>query len=131
MKKDIEDRSDIEILVNSFYEKVKADSILAHLFDNVDWAHHLPRMYDFWSTIIFNTAVFKGNPVEKHLELNRKQKLEDAHFDQWIKLWKYTIEEKFYGANAMTAIDRAVSIKAIIQYKLKSTETNQNLSPSK
>lgn len=124
MKKDINSRSDIELLVNLFYQKVKSDEILAHFFFEVDWVHHLPRMYDFWSAIIFNTAEYKGNPVIKHLELNRKYKMEHNHFDQWLNLWKKTVEENFCGANAMIAIDRAQSIKTIIQYKLSIMETN-------
>ena len=35
MKKDIETRDDIELLVNSFYEKVKADPVIGHIFTDV------------------------------------------------------------------------------------------------
>lgn len=119
MRKDLQDRSDIELLVNSFYEKVKADGVLAPLFLGVNWEIHLPRMYDFWSTIILNTGEFKGNPVAKHLALNKKHKLDSFHFDAWLKLWNNTLDEYFSGANATIAKERARSIKDIILYKLK------------
>ena len=40
MKKDIQDRIDIEILVNNFYDRVKDDELLGRIFDKVmkvDW----------------------------------------------------------------------------------------------
>lgn len=130
MKQDILDRSDIEFLVNLFYQKVKSDEILAHFFNDLDWEHHLPKMYDFWSAIIFNTAEYKGNPVSKHIALNRRLKLENFHFDHWLVLWKTTVEENFTGVNALSAIQRAQSIKAIIQHKLNVMDTNINFGPS-
>jgi hemoglobin len=56
MKKDIADRKDIEQLINSFYDKVRADELIGYIFNdvaNVDWPHHMPVMYDFWEGIIF------------------------------------------------------------------------------
>ncbi len=47
MKKDIESREDIELLVNQFYNKVNQDTLLAPVFSHVDWPNHLPIMYNF------------------------------------------------------------------------------------
>lgn len=50
MKKDIESRACIENLVNTFYQKVKEDELIAFFFDEVaqlNWEKHLPKMYDF------------------------------------------------------------------------------------
>ncbi|WP_367274609.1 group III truncated hemoglobin [uncultured Lutibacter sp.] len=49
--KDINNREDIELLVNKFYEKVKVDETIGYIFNeiaNINWDKHLPKMYDFW-----------------------------------------------------------------------------------
>ena len=48
---DIRTAEDIRALVNSFYDKVGKDELLAPVFNNfahVDWATHLPIMYRFF-----------------------------------------------------------------------------------
>jgi hemoglobin len=63
-KKDIIDRTDIENLVNRFYDKVKKDDLIGFIFNDVaklDWEKHLPTMYDFWEGIIF----FRGHVQRK------------------------------------------------------------------
>jgi hypothetical protein len=45
MKPDITHRSDIKRLIDTFYEKVKADSVIGYIFNDiahVDWPKHLP-----------------------------------------------------------------------------------------
>lgn len=60
MKKDIEDRKDIELLINSFYDKVKQDAIIGSFFTEVvqvNWEKHLPVMYNFWENIVFQDTI--------------------------------------------------------------------------
>jgi len=45
--KDITGRVEIELLVNTFYEKVNKDKGLSPMFAEVHWETHLPVMYDF------------------------------------------------------------------------------------
>ena len=62
---DITDRRDVACLVNVFYDRVRDDDLLGPIFDDVahvDWATHLPRMYDFWESVLFSTATFKSTP---------------------------------------------------------------------
>ena len=52
---DIQTKDDIQKLVDSFYEKVNRDELLSPIFNEiakVNWAEHLPIMYDFWNTNI-------------------------------------------------------------------------------
>ncbi len=59
MKKDIENRKDIELLVRSFYDKVKADDTIGYIFNDiakVNWEKHLPVMFDFWENVLFYTG---------------------------------------------------------------------------
>ena len=51
---DLADRTDIIRVVDSFYERIRKDEKLGPIFNEiaqVDWAAHLPRMYDFWDSI--------------------------------------------------------------------------------
>tara|TARA_B110000305_G_C19377446_1_gene607748 strand:- start:103 stop:282 length:180 start_codon:yes stop_codon:yes gene_type:complete len=55
--RDLESGEDIELLVNSFYASIEENDVLNHIFNNiakVDWEHHLPKMYDFWQTLVFH-----------------------------------------------------------------------------
>src|SRR5687767_14971525 len=94
--KDILTRADVERLVNTFYDKVKSDGLIGPLFNHVDWAAHLPVMYDFWSSIAFGDQTYRGNPLQKHLALP----LQREHFNRWLKLFFETVEENFQGEKA-------------------------------
>jgi hemoglobin len=44
---DLTGRTDIERLVNAFYERVQEDEMLGFIFNDIariDWAEHLPKM---------------------------------------------------------------------------------------
>lgn len=121
MKTDIENRSHIQLLINSFYEKVRRDEEIGYLFNDVakvDWEHHLPRMYDFWESILFETGGFSGNPMIAHLQLHQKSPLTPAHFAKWLKLFFETADELFDGDNTELIKQRAQSIATLIQIKI-------------
>lgn len=62
IKKDILIREDIELLVNTFYDKIKKDDTIGYFFTeiaNVDWPTHLPKMYDFWESILLGFVNLK------------------------------------------------------------------------
>lgn len=121
MKKDITGREEIKLLVDSFYEKVRRDEEIGFLFNDVakvNWQHHLPRMYDFWENIIFQTGGFTGNPMIAHATLHKKSPLTAAHFGQWQKLFVATVDELFEGDNAELTKQRAISIATVMQLKI-------------
>ena len=123
MKKDIADRKDIEQLINSFYDKVRADEQIGYIFNdvaNVDWPHHMPVMYDFWEGIIFYTGHYSGNPMLVHTNLNKQMPLTAEHFTRWMQLFTATVNQLFEGEKAELAKQRAVSISTTIQIKLAS-----------
>ncbi len=91
MLKDIQNRSDIEFLIDEFYKQVIHDDLIGHFFTKViqlDWAKHIPIMYDFWETILLGNMKYKGNPMVKHLELSKKEALKPKHFERWLALCK-------------------------------------------
>ena len=55
MKREIKNRSDVFFLGNSFYIKVRTNSLLGPIFNDAidDWQDHLERLTDFWETILF------------------------------------------------------------------------------
>lgn len=121
MKTDIQNRSDIQSLVDRFYDKVKRDDAISYLFievGKVDWEHHLPRMYDFWENIVFQTGGFTGNPMIAHLQLNQKSPLKQEHFARWLELFFETVDELFDGDNAELIKQRAQSIATMMQIKI-------------
>jgi hemoglobin len=116
-RSDIAGRPDVETLVNSFYEKVSADSLLAPIFvgsPGFDWEHHLPTMYLFWDTLLFGTATYKGQPWPKHSIL----KVDTRHFERWLSLFIGTIHEHFSGPIAQSAENYARGIAETFQRRL-------------
>lgn len=112
--RDIQSRSDIEKLVDSFYAKVFDDPLLAPVFASVDWPHHKPIMYNFWSSILLGDQSYQGNPFQKHVPLAIHQ----GHFARWLALFTQTVDENFIGEKASEAKQRAHSIAGIFQSRL-------------
>lgn len=111
---DINEREDIEKLVNRFYEKVQADPLLAPSFRHVDWIKHLPVMHNFWSSMILGDFTYQGNPFQKHASLPIGQE----HFAQWISLFIATVDETFKGRKAEEIKERAQNIARVFQHKM-------------
>ncbi len=121
MKKDIENRSDIEKLVNRFYEQVIADPTIGYLFNEVarvNWEKHLPVMYAFWENTLFFTGGYSGNPMAMHQQLHRMAALKQEHFQQWNRLFLSSVDELFSGEKAELAKQRALSISTVMQLKI-------------
>ncbi|MDP2159828.1 MAG: group III truncated hemoglobin [Flavobacterium sp.] len=120
MKKDIHNRNDIIRLVDVFYEKIKTDTVIGFLFNDVarvNWDDHLPKMYDFWENVLFFTGNFDGNPMQKHKELHNKCPLSQAHFNHWNEVFRETVDELFVGVKAEEIKERAKNISDVIMYK--------------
>lgn len=121
MKKDISTRKDIELLVNEFYRKVKADETIGIIFTDtvqVNWEKHLPVMYDFFENMLFYTGTYTGNPMEVHKHINRLFPLTEAHFRQWNYLFDETVDAFFKGTLASLVKQRVKSISAVMQIKI-------------
>ena len=119
MKTDIRNRKDIELLVDTFYDKIKTDAVIGFLFTEiakVNWETHLPRMYDFWENILFSTGNFDGNPMMTHKELNQKVHMDFTHFNRWNNLFKETVDGMFKGEKTEEIKVRAMNIsKAMLE----------------
>lgn len=130
MKEDIKGRKDIELLVDTFYDRVKADDVIGYIFHEIigeDWSHHLPIMYQFWETVLFGNAGYVGNPVKKHIDLDKKIPLDDAHYKSWEALWKNTVDDLFAGPVAEDAKYKAGNMVNLIRMKVIMARDNKTI----
>jgi hemoglobin len=112
-KTDITSEDDVTLLVHTFYAKVRADALLGPIFEPIikdNWAPHLERMVDFWSTILLYTRRYKDDPMPKHMKLP----VEQRHFDKWLLLFNETLNSLFMGGVTENAKLRAASIARIM-----------------
>jgi hemoglobin len=126
MKNDINDRNDIMLLVDTFYKNVALNKEIGPIFTDVakvDWIHHLPKMYDFWESILFGKAVYKGNPMLTHFALNEQTPLQSEQFDIWKNLFFQTADDLFIGSNAELIKQKAQSIADLMHFKINSSQS--------
>jgi hemoglobin len=124
---DITDSRDVARLVNVFYDRVRDDDLLGPIFDDiahVDWATHLPRMYDFWESVLFARATFKGTPLLVHRVLARRTPLTPAAFDRWITLFQSTVDDLFSGPMAEHAKNSAARIAVTMERNIDSSTSS-------
>ncbi len=122
MKLDIKDRKDIELIVNTFYEKVRNNTILGYIFNdvaNINWEAHLPKMYSFWASILLGEHSFSGNPMQKHIALSKITAMTDKEFSEWLHLFIQTIDELFMGEKANEAKLRAANIARLMLHNIQ------------
>ena len=117
--KDIENREDVKLLVDTFYNKVNKDELLGPIFNDVaavNWDEHLPKMYNFWESLLFGAQSYKGRPFDSHMPLP----LSAAHFQRWVSLFTATVNELFEGPKADEALVKAENIAGIFKFKMHS-----------
>ncbi len=115
--KDIVNRKDIELMVDSFYDLVREDELLGPIFNdaiNDNWPKHLDTMYRFWQTVLLHEFAYKGSPFTPH----RKLPLEAYHFESWLYLFNMSMDKNFTGKIAEEAKWRAKKMAEMFMHKL-------------
>ena len=115
---DIFSITDIRLLVNSFYEKVRQDDLLGDIFNSIiqnNWAAHLEKMYRFWQTILLTEHTYYGSPFAPHAEMP----IEKKHFERWKYLFFTTVDEHFIGEKADEAKWRAEKMAEMFLMKIE------------
>jgi len=127
--KDIEQSEDVRLLVDSFYDRVRKDDVLGPVFNTIisDWSHHLPILYRFWETILLGTGGYAGQVIAKHISVNQRLPLGEAHFGRWIQLWEETVTRLFAGPRASEALKRAHLMMQLIRLKLDAHRPGRTL----
>lgn len=121
MKSDIQDRSDIILLVNRFYDRVRENPVIGPIFTEVahlDFDKHLPVMYSFWASQLLGEQSYSGNPMTPHLKLAALTPMGEIQFNEWLRLFNQTVDELFEGERAEGAKTRAGNIARLMNYKI-------------
>lgn len=119
---DIKDRTDIILLVDTFYDHVRNDELIGGFFNEVvqiHWDAHMPTMYDFWESTLLYTNKYKGNPMTKHIALNDRKTISVDHFERWLSLWTSNVDAHFQGDIAEMAKAKASQIAELMKYKIE------------
>jgi hemoglobin len=121
MNPDITTREDIDALMVRFYGRAMKDPVIGYLFTDVaqlDLAHHLPVIGDFWESTLFGTGSYarhRRNPLLIHAELDRQEPLQPHHFERWLELFTSSVDETFAGMRAEFAKQRGWAIAQRMQ----------------
>ena len=118
---DITGRPDLVRLVDAFYAKVRSDKGLGHVFDGVvkvDWENHLPKLYDFWDTVLFRAGTFRGNLIAAHANLIPLTDMGWPLFERWLEIFHATVNEHFAGERAAHIVRCAEDMASVIYSKI-------------
>lgn len=119
---DLHDRDDVLTLVNDFYAQAFDDELLGPIFVDIaqmDLAHHLPIICDFWETVLFQAGLYRRNALQIHLSLNARAPLGAEHFERWLSMWAATVDDNFAGEKAELAKTQGARIARSIQRRLQ------------
>mgnify|MGYP000713528693 CR=1 FL=1 len=126
IKKDIETREDVFLLVSSFYVKIRKDDVLGPFFNDVikDWDTHINKLTTFWESSLFMTRKlenkYNGDPLKAHVKVDKdnNNRISELHFGLWLNLWFQTIDERFEGDYAENAKRRARKMGSFLYLKI-------------
>lgn len=127
---DIKNRKDIELLVDTFYGKVMTNNIIGFIFSDIagiDWSKHLPKMYNFWASLLLNEQSYSGNPLRIHVNLSKLTDMTNKEFSEWLKLFNETVDELFEGNKAEDAKRRAEKIASTMMTNIRITAQKSSL----
>lgn len=106
-------KENITKFVKHFYEHVDQDPLLGPVFNDVagvDWQVHIPKLCQFWNSVLLQTGEYKGNAFQKHVDLAKMTLIEQQHFDRWLALFARQAHKDFDEASAEFIISRAHTI---------------------
>lgn len=117
-KEDILTLADVKLLVDTFYDKVRADELLSPIFNERigdHWPEHLEKMYRFWQTVLLKDHTYFGSPFVPHAQLP----VDHQHFVRWMALFEPTVDELFSGEKAREAKWRAGKMAEMFEIKIR------------
>lgn len=118
MKKDIQNRVDLSVLIHAFYSKIRANEEIGPIFNETikDWDSHLEKLIDFWESNLFAVRKYSGNPMLVHAKVDEQSHhtLDPTLFGLWLNLWFDTLEELFTGENVEILKRRARKMGTVL-----------------
>ncbi len=118
--KEIENRKDIENLVQHFYAYVHSDPKMAPIFVMPEerWNIHLERTYNFWDNWLFETGDYKGGLMWAHIEKNQTHSISTELFERWLGHWFRSVDELFIGDKAEFLKSKALELGQMMNARL-------------
>jgi len=98
--------AEITAMVRRFYALALDDDLLGPMFRAAiaDLEGHMAIVDDFWSHSLLGTTRYqRGTPYSHHAHL----KVEEAHFDNWMKAFSTAVQETLPPEAAALAMKRA------------------------
>lgn len=121
-KKEIQNREDIRLLVEAFYDKIREHETLGPIFNRIitDWPSHLHLLTDFWESQLLLRRQYHGDPITVHQEVDDKMNntITSEHFGLWLNLWYATLDELYEGDTAWVAKNRAQKMSTMLYLKI-------------
>ncbi len=110
--------ADLQLLVDRFYAKVRADAVLGPVFNGAvgDWAEHLDKLGAFWSSVMQTSGRYKGNPVAAHFR--HASAIDPSMFDRWLGFWRETARETLAEPDVAAVIEKAERIAESLKLAL-------------
>ncbi|BCM86850.1 group III truncated hemoglobin [Methylobacterium indicum] len=100
----------------AFYARVRTDPLIGPIFaaaiPEADWPRHMETIAAFWSSVLFRTGRYKGNPFGRHQALGV---LRPEHFARWLDLFRDTAVAHFPPDEAALLQERAERIGASLE----------------
>lgn len=112
---DVSTRAQVHDLVVVFYREIMLDDLLEPIFGEVaevDWVEHIPKLIDYWSSILLGTEQYGGAVMTTHRHLHSLQPLQPEHCDRWYALWVQSVDQHWEGPNAERAKSYAAALMA-------------------
>jgi hemoglobin len=113
---DLSTPAQVHDLVIAFYREIMFDELLEPIFGEVaevDWVEHIPRLIDYWCSILFSgSSRYSGSVTQTHRHLHSLQPIEPEHCDRWFSLWTHSVDEGWDGPNAERAKRYAAALMA-------------------
>ncbi len=107
--------NDLRELVTRFYGRIRQNAQLGPIFETAvdDWDAHIEVLTAFWSSIMFKSGRYKGNPFAAHTPFAGQ--LTPDHFATWLALWSETVRELFADPLASAFEEKAGRIAESLQ----------------
>ena len=121
MKRDLENREDIVVVLQAFYQQATQDPQIGHFFTDViklDIQEHIPVIANFWEAILFGSRTYGKNVMEVHQHIHQLSSIKKEHLDRWVKLFTQTVDHFFEGEKAILMKQRGRSIATLMDIKL-------------
>lgn len=104
---DVDDAALVPLLT-AFYAEIERDALLQPYFAPLDMVEHIPRIADFWSTLLFHSGRYQGNAFRPHATMPG---LTAEHFTRWLATLERVVDAHHAGpaAEQMKALGHRVA----------------------